>query len=228
VADSHIAQLWPTAVLSARFAEYQSVNPALVELFYEHRRRHPKAGRVYASRDDLAEVYKDYVPLQALYRFIMDRVWEIAAAVNRPYWKSSPDYSVGLTGLWFQITNDHGFHETHVHGNCSWSGVYYVQVGGCSRSATDRPGGLGNNGITRFYGPPLDITAGGHGEFGNLYLQDGTWDSYPEDGGIVVFPSHLKHMAFPYQGENDRIIVSFHAQVHGPKELRYSDAYSFD
>ncbi len=82
------------------------------------------------------------------------------------------------------------------------------------------------NGVTRFYGPYMEFLAGGHGEFGNLYLQYGSWDSFPEDGKIAVFPSYLKHMAFPCSGEQDRVIVSFHAQVDGESELQYS--YQFD
>ena len=39
---------------------------------------------------------------------------------------------------------------------------------------------------------------------------------------LVVFPSHVKHMAFPYSGERDRVIVSFHAQVHGETDLKYN------
>ena len=72
----------------------------------------------------------------------------------------------------------------------------------------------------------MEFLAGGHAEFGNLYLEDNSCDSYPEDGKIVVFPSYLKHMVFPYQGEQDRIIISFHAQVNGERELRYG--YEFD
>ena len=34
---------------------------------------------------------------------------------------------------------------------------------------------------------------------------------------MSIFPSNLKHMALPYIGEKDRIIVSFNAQVHGNK-----------
>ena len=83
------------------------------------------------------------------------------------------------------------------------------------------------NGITRFYGPGIDYTGGGHGEFGNLYLQHYAFDSVPSDGNLVVFPPHVKHMAFPYHGEHDRIIISFHAQVHSSTPYRPSAAYEF-
>lgn len=224
--NPNIRYLWPTPILTKGFEHHQEVNGQLIDLFYTHREKHPKPGVTgYASRENLTQEYKDHDGLSRLTRFIMDSVFEIASTVNGPYWKHAQDIDVLITGMWFQITNRHGFHETHIHGNCSWSGVYYVQTGECSRSLKDKKEGL-LNGITRFYGPNLDITGGGHCEFGNLYLQHTNWDSYPRDGHLVVFPSHLKHMAFPYNGNLDRIIVSFHAQVHGTRDLEFG--YAFD
>lgn len=219
-----IHHLWPTPVLTRRYRDYETINPALLELFYRHRDKHP-GGRPgsYASADNLLELYATEQCFSNLTRFIAESVFEIAQAVNRDFWKKIGKVRVDLTGVWFQITNSHAFHETHVHGNCSWSGVYYVQSGsaGQKRKDTGQP-----NGITRFYGPNLDYMAGGHGDFGNLYLQGSTWDSYPRDGGLVVFPSHTKHMAFPYQGEKDRVIVSFHAQVNSNEGRLYKYEFS--
>ena len=37
--NPNIVKLWPTTLLAKRFAHYQKVNPALLELFYQHRDR---------------------------------------------------------------------------------------------------------------------------------------------------------------------------------------------
>lgn len=224
--NSHVARHWPVPILTRKFGQHEKVNAELLELFYDYRKRHPRnAGSVYSSRDDIHEHIR-HPAMDRLGKFIMDSVFEIASEVNGRYWKNFGDIRVNVTGIWFQITNGYGFHETHVHGNCSWSGVYYVRAGDSSRG----PGELAENGmpngITRFYGPHLEYTAGGHGDLGNLYLQDGVVDAYPEDGKLVVFPAHLKHMVFPYNGERDRVIVSFHAQVLGNAELRYGYSFS--
>lgn len=225
--NPNIQYHWPTAILTKKFGQYQKVNRELLELFYEHRRKHEKTnGPVFASRDDLYKVYKEHPALNQLIKFIMDNVFEVASAVNGKFWGRAQNIDVEITGIWFQMSNGFGFHETHIHGNCSWSGVYYVQTGECSHSYEDRKNGL-LNGITRFYGPNMEAVAGGHFEFGNIYLnEDISWDSYPEDGNLVIFPSHIKHMAYPYNGENDRVVVSFHAQVHGQTELHYN--YEFN
>ncbi len=219
--NPHITELWPTSVLTRKFGKYQKINPELIRYFESYRATHPgSGGPVYASPDNFA-ANTDNEAILTLQKFIMDNVFEIASSVNRVHWGRHQSLDVFLTGLWFQISNHYGFHETHVHGNCSWSGVYYVQSGECSKG----PGDVGENGqpngITRFYGPYMEYQAGGHGDLGNFYLQAHTWDSFPEDGKLVIFPSHIKHMVFPYQGKVDRIIVSFHAQVDRKGGLRY-------
>lgn len=220
--NPHITELWPVSVLNRKFGKYQKINPELIRYFDSYRAAHPGAGGpVYASPDNFS-ADTDNEAVKELQKFIMDNVFEIASSVNGPYWAKNQSINIQLTGMWFQITNQYGFHETHVHGNCSWSGVYYVQSGDSSKG----PGDLGANGllngITRFYGPHMEYQAGGHGDLGNFYLQRHAWDSFPEDGKLVVFPSHIKHMVFPYSGKTDRIIVSFHAQVIGDSDLRYS------
>ncbi|MDJ0778693.1 MAG: putative 2OG-Fe(II) oxygenase [Gammaproteobacteria bacterium] len=224
--NPNIVQLWPTTLLVKRFSHYQRVNPALLELFYAHRDREQRDNpqQAYASRDDLLEQYPMNEALGELARFISQGIVEVAQEANRGVWRQGEKISTNLTGLWFQISNGHSFHEMHVHGNCSWSGVYYVQAGDCDTSP-DAHRGRQPNGITRFYGPHVEHMAGGFGDYGNFYLHDSNWDSYPQDGKLCVFPSHLKHMPFPYNGDKDRVIVSFHAQVFnqsGNMEYDYS------
>lgn len=217
---AEIHYLWPTPLLTAKLDQHKEVNASLLQLFEQHREKYDKKKAAnYASGDNLFKLYKNHDGLMKLSQFIMDNVFRLASDVHKRYWEKQ-GIDIDLTGIWFQVTNDYGFHETHVHGNCSWSGVYYVQAGDAGKGkklANGLP-----NGITRFYGPHIEAMAGGHGEFGNLYLQDSKWDAHPEDGGLVIFPSHLKHMAFPYAGEKDRVIVSFHAQIRGDKESHYN------
>ncbi len=214
--NPHIHNLWPTPVLRKKFPQHQEVNRQLAELFYEHRRANDKVnGPVYSSGDDLLLRYNDPA-LNQLFKFVSDCVFEIASEMNAPLWKHSRSkkMNMNVVGAWFQIQNGYGFHETHNHGNCSWSGVYYVQVD--DEATREKHATLGPmNGITRFYGHHIDIIGGGYMDSGNLYLQSTSFESKPEAGVLVVFPSHLKHMALPYEGTKDRIIVSFNAQVHG-------------
>jgi uncharacterized protein (TIGR02466 family) len=145
-------------------------------------------------------------------------VFEISSSMNSDIWKHSHSKKMNMevVGAWFQIQNGHGYHETHTHGNCAWSGVYYVQVDDDEKRENNKTFGV-MNGITRFYGHHMDVIGGGYMDSGNLYLQSTSFDSKPEQGVLCIFPSHLKHMAMPYEGEKDRIILSFNVQVHGDK-----------
>jgi uncharacterized protein (TIGR02466 family) len=215
-AAAAIQMLWPVPFLRKRFPEADAVNPPLLALFNQHRREHDQdGGPVYSSGDDLLLRYDDPA-LNQLFSFISTSVFEIASAMNGAIWQHSPSQKMQLNvvGAWFQIQNQYGFHDTHNHGNCSWCGVYYVQVDDSARREAHPTLGK-RNGITRFYGPALDLIGGAYMDAGNLYLQSTHFDSVPEEGVLCVFPSHLKHMALPYMGEKDRVIVSFNAQVHG-------------
>jgi len=219
--------LWPTPILIKKFGQYQKVNKELMEIFTAHRKKiETNKMPMFVSDDNIYALYKDEPSIQKLVKFIMDGVFEIASEVNDPYWKNIKDLNIEITGLWFQMTNANKFQETHVHGNCAWSGVYYVDAADSDRSKDDIAKGDIPNGVTRFYGPNMEASAGGHGEFGNVYLQDTHFDSYPENGKLVVFPPHLKHMPFPYDGEKDRVIVSFHARIHNSGDFKYNYSFS--
>ena len=221
-------ELWPVTILKSRLENYQTVNTELKRLFRQYQKDNstgPDSG--FISPDNFANDI-DNRALNILKSFITDGVYKISRNLNEKHWKhfALKSLRVDVTGMWFQISNGFTFHETHVHGNCSWSGVYYVQAGSASKSNDDRMTNGMLNGVTRFYGPHLEESAAGHGDWGNHYLQDYNWTSYPKDGNLIIFPSYLKHMAFPYNGEKDRIIVSFHAQVNSDSEVKYN--YGFN
>jgi hypothetical protein len=71
------------------------------------------------------------------------------------------------------------------------------------------------NGVTRLYGPPFNALGGAFVDLGNAYLQPPHQDIEPVPGQLVLFPSWLAHQAMPYDGDKERIIISFNASVHG-------------
>lgn len=173
----------------------------------------PSIKPFYASEDNLLE--RIQLPeFQTLIAFIANSLQKTVMNANAGVWPTGRmSLQLQLMGCWFQIQNGMAFHDVHTHGNCSWSGVYYVQ---CDDEAKRvRHPSLGpTNGVTRFYGPYTQWLGGAHVDIGNAYLQKNTVDVVPEPGKLVVFPSYLPHQAMPYEGEKDRIIVSFNAQIH--------------
>lgn len=215
---------WPVPLGIHQFDRAQDINPTLARAFSAMRATDlaQKAGEqtsgdvFYASHDQL--LGRVQLPeFQSLVSFIADSLQKTVGQANAGVWPGGRmRLQLQIVGCWFQIQNGMAFHDVHTHGNCSWSGVYYVQCD--SKDKRQAHQSLGSmNGVTRFYGPYTDWLSGAYMDIGNAYLQKNTLDVDPEPGKLVLFPSYLPHKAMPYEGEQDRIIVSFNAQVHSPE-----------
>ena len=224
--------LWPTPLGIHRCDQADAFNPLLVRVFSALRatQRHVRGeaeAAFFASDDDLLQ--RIQLPeWQAFVRFLVAALRDTVSAANRSAWPAQAlGLQVAIEGLWFQTSNHGAFHDIHTHGNCSWSGLYCVQVDDeAARIAHPTHGAT--NGVTRLYGPPFAHLGGAHVDLGNAYLQPPHVDVQPLPGQLIVFPSWLAHQALPYDGERERIVVSFNASVHaaqgGDKLHGYSAA----
>ena len=206
--------LWPVPLAVQRCPEASEINPVLIRALQAMRSMDTNAASAnfYASSDDL--ISRVQLPeFELLLKFIASAVQHLAKQSNAQAWppgKLSMDLQ--FVGCWFQIQNGQAFHDVHTHGNCSWSGVYYLQIDPAEKRY--RHATLGDmNGVTRFYGPYTQFQAGGYMDMGNAYLQKNSVDIQPEEGMLVIFPSYLPHKAMAYEGDKDRIIISFNVQI---------------
>jgi len=211
-----LQSLWPVPLARQRWNRADAANPVLARVFQAMRATAPHAGAgFYASEDDLLDRV-DLPEFTALVQFIASALQSAAQQANAGIWPPGRQaLQLQLMGVWFQVQNGTAFHDIHTHGNCSWSGVYYVQIDPLAqRSAHPDLGAL--NGATRFYSPMFPLLGGAHMDMGNAFLQNATLDVTPQAGDLVLFPAFLPHKAMPYQGAQDRIIVSFNAQIRAP------------
>lgn len=219
--DQRCLSLWPTPLGLHRYSAADALNGNLVRMFTAMRATQlalrgqgdvsPPA--FFASSDDLLERIR-LSEWEGFVRFVVDSLRDTVAAANQGAWpEAAPGLRMAINGMWFQISNQGVHHDVHTHGNCSWSGVYCVQVDAEAQRVAHPVLGA-HNGITRFYGPRFGHQAGAYMDFGNAYLQAAHLDVAPVPGQLVLFPSWLAHQAMPYQGSSDRIIISFNASVH--------------
>lgn len=168
----------------------------------------PEAGLVESPLDLFDTTTDD--DLGALIEWMAACIRHCVAQVNGS--RVSPDaIEVEFCESWFHITNEGGFHDAHIHGNCSWCGIFYLTAGNSGEVPADGAASAGN-GINRFYSP---ISTGGMvRDFGNAYLGRSYLDVQPKNGRLVLFPAFLLHSALPYRGEADRIILSFNSRTH--------------
>jgi uncharacterized protein (TIGR02466 family) len=212
-----LQQHWPVPLAVHRFEQAAEVNVVLARVFQAMRASDAAArgGRFYASADDLLRRV-DLPEFHALVKFIAHSLQATAQQANGGLWPPGRhNLQLELMGVWFQIQNGATFHDIHTHGNCSWSGVYYVQIDPIAQRRT-HPDLAELNGATRFYSPMFQLLGGAHIDMGNAFLQKATLDVTPQEGELVLFPSFLPHKALPYVGERDRVIVSFNAQIRAP------------
>ena len=220
--NGHLQRHWPVPLAVHRFARAKEVNETLARVFTVMRATDSVAksqaggGHFYASSDDLLSRV-DLPEFRELLQFIAGALQSTAKEANAGVWpEGRHGLQLELMGVWFQIQNGAAFHDIHTHGNCSWSGVYYVQIDPVAeRQAHPEFGAL--NGATRFYSPMFPLLGGAHMDMGNAFMQQSTWDVTPQEGDLVLFPAFLPHKALPYSGEKDRIIVSFNAQIRSPE-----------
>ena len=219
--DAPIQRHWPVPISLHRLEGAGEINPVLARVFQAMRVTDPAAGApgaqggFYASADDLLQRV-DVPEFGALLRFIAASLQATAQQANAGVWpEARHGLQLELVGVWFQIQNGAAFHDVHTHGNCSWSGVYCVQVDPPQQRAAHPLFGV-YNGATRFYSPMFPLLGGAYIDMGNAWLQNATLDFSLQEGDLVLFPSLLAHKAMPYAGARDRIIVSSNAQIRAP------------
>jgi len=213
-----LSLLWPTPLGLHHHPDAATLNPLLVRIFgalraTQQHARGETPGAFFASDDDLLQ--RVQLPeWQAFVRWLVGGLRDTVSAANRSAWPAGGlDLRVAIEGLWFQTSRGGAFHDVHTHGNCSWSGVYVVQVDAPERRRAHPVYGA-SNGVTRLYGPPFATLGGAHVDLGNAYLQPPHVDVEPVPGQLLLFPSWLAHQALPYDGEHERVVVSFNASVH--------------
>ena len=213
--------LWPVPLGVHRHPDPAPLHALLLRVFgalraTQQAARGASASAFFASDDDL--LHRIHLPeWQGFVRFIVDSLRDTVSQANRGAWPPEGlGLRVAIEGMWFQCSNGGAFHDLHTHGNCSWSGVYVMQVDGTpERTAHPVHGPM--NGVTRFHGPHFSHLAGAHADLGNAYLQPPHVDVAPEAGQLVLFPSWLAHQALPYDGTAERVILSFNASVHAAR-----------
>jgi len=211
--------LWPTPIGVHRLPGAEYLNPLLVRVFGALRAQQQggDARPFFASGDDLLQRIR-LPEWQVFVRFVVEALRDTVTQANRAAWPAEGaaqglPLRLAIDGMWFQVSNRGAFHDVHTHGNCSWSAVYCVQVDPEPRRVQHPTYGAAN-GVTRLYGPPFAQLGGAHVDLGNAYLQPPHVDVAPLPGQLVLFPAWLAHQALPYDGELDRVIVSFNASVH--------------
>ncbi len=94
---------------------------------------------------------------------------------------------------WAVVLEKGGYQHPHIHPSGWLSGVYYVDVGG-EYDVGD------NSGAIEFLKPPKSLIG---------KLEPETIVVKPQDGLMLLFPSHYYHQTVAHSGDRKRVTISF-------------------
>lgn len=203
--------LWSTSLYTVQNPVHKQIVEPIKEFVYQEEKRYDvsvasgiaenvKRG-LFESRFDFFDT--ENPAIEILKSFCGAAVMEVAKHVNASFWQDAGNFSLEFHESWFHITRKGGFHDFHNHPNCSWCGIYYLDIG--DSTATD--------GSNTFFDPRP--AAHNYTDYGTAYLDGKTrYDTTPKNGDLLIFPSYLYHSAPPYGGARDRIVVAFNASIH--------------
>lgn len=203
--------LWSVPMFVFIWPHHQTYQSRLKSVCDDLQQNHPVSGiavtakhNLYESRFDFCHLPHDAV--RAWTDWIKDCVFEAARAACGSEWPAGLEVAVNIHESWCHITHDYGYHDMHIHGNSSWSGIYYLDA--AQSSLPDR------NGVNRFYRP----WHSNYVDAGTAWAtKDTTIDVNPQDGMLVIFPSWIPHAALAYRGDQSRYILSFNSQTQAIK-----------
>jgi len=148
----------------------------------------------------LSKNSEEHPVLNNLSQFFFDSVWDIVKELTPPEYLPPQGSRINIPDCWYHITNDKGYHEFHQHAGYSWSGIFYLQTSECNEY----------NGVNNFYDTFRPKIARDVGAF---WSNEDVASIEPKEGYLLIFPSWIYHSAFPYEGDEDRIVISFNALI---------------
>jgi len=99
--------------------------------------------------------------------------------------------------MWANVNRTGDFNRKHTHGFSTWSGTYYVDDGDPPPDAE--------------HGTALELTDPCQTRSDTFFATVSPPGIYvrPLPGLMIIFPSHVPHMAFPHYGTRPRISIAF-------------------
>ena len=200
--------LWPTLIGTFNNPNHSEIKEKLIRYFEEYKKNNPSSRRsgenykLYESNYDL-HLKKNKTIDDLLKNFMALNFIATAKEANKDYLNLIGDsnLAVTFTDAWFIHYEKGGFVIPHEHGQCSWCCVYFVKIG---KDATPRNGG------TYFQKPTPNRNTLDFGSYYNTFL---SVEAEPLEGKMYIWPSYIMHGSYPYEGNEDKIIISANATI---------------
>jgi len=114
-------------------------------------------------------------------------------------------------GAWVNVNRHGHYNDGHIHPDCDWAVVYYVETGALEP-------GWPRNGKIELHDPrtlAFGSTLAAFG-FARSLLID------PEPGKLVMFPSWIEHSVHPFYGSGERISIACNVKITGGRHSGFA------
>jgi uncharacterized protein (TIGR02466 family) len=213
--QNKIKMTWGTWLFESRWPEFEEHKEKLKELVYEDAKtlkRDIDSDVAVNHKSNLIEPQLNFftkyqtdqrlLPLMEYLDYQIRSVYtSLCDAHSNRDWPN--DVSVYFRDSWYHITKDRGYHDAHMHGNSSFCGIFYLDIGESNLE--------NKNGINKFFTPYMPSTD--QDDHGYSWWPSETISIVPENGKLVLFPGYLLHNATPYEGKTDRLVLAFNCQI---------------
>jgi len=200
----NVSFAFPTPLYQRVVPDCDVVNQELKRIVLDHEQKTPSLGRSnvggWHSGDDV--LTWPYPEIDFLKGCMSEAIGEITNMEMEG--RLSQDHDVNMDGgAWVNLCRNGGYNTIHNHPDSSWSGVYYVSTGERDPTASDKAGCI------EFLDPRMGATSvglNGPDALPKLMVN-------PVAGMVLVFPSWLYHCVNPFQGNGERISISFNVSL---------------
>ncbi len=212
---NQLHSFWPVLVGEFFNPEHLLIKDELINFFTEYEKNLPEGNsqlkdknysgnyNLYQSKYNLHTEKNE--ALLSVMKFIAMSILEMVKKANESKLEElenkTPRINVHLTESWFIRYNQGGMVYPHNHDGCSWSCVYYVEIGKEAKKM---------NGSTYFIRPYQGFSKF---DFGGSYMLNDQMVLNAEEGKLLVFPNYLYHGSHSFEGSKDRIIISVNSKV---------------
>jgi len=206
--------LWPTYVFHYEYENFGQDKQILVNEIYEEAEKQNSdidSSIAPAIKKNLKESKFSFLKtnkpaIQKLRMFFEQSLGHMIsqALPETGSWLPRDSMECVIRESWYHITNNKGYHLTHMHPGSSWSGIFYVESGDSNLEEM--------NGINTWF--DFNVKKGVNDSGSEWFEDNFAYNFQPKDGTLILFPGWLPHDACPYQGEKDRIVVSINSNFY--------------
>lgn len=198
VTTARLELLFPTPIMKHRWDDSDALNADLRQLVLERERTHGGISKSnvggWQSTDDLVSWGGEAGRILAertmsMVNHATKELFSLTQASGSFGWKFS---------MWANVNRRGQFNRMHFHPGSTWSGTYYVDAGDPPPPESPLAGCFGFHDPNQVAAMSFFVGQLPHGG-----------EITPETGMMVLFPSYLPHIVYPYQGGRPRISIAF-------------------